>query len=248
MNIKTIKLFGGIFFVLVFGILSIYLLSMDTNTGNTKNNEDMVSTTTNKNYVAVDNISSIPPNTKPQFTIGEVITYEESAAKIASGKNFKNISGAERIFISRVVVTDIRRFAKRDCYNIESNSPLSGGGGSACVDKESGDILYGEIDVYAPWMLRLSEGIRWIENITYLNSGVVVKNEYAVESIEQVNGKKCFKVAMKRSSRAKNMANWNIDQITYLWVDVDERILVKMKFCTPEGLCPYEKNLKSIEK
>jgi len=248
MNIKTAKLVGGIFFVLVFGVLCIYFLSMNIHVEDTKKNEYSEITATNKNYVMVDNISSMSPNTKSQFTVGEVITYEESARKIASGRNIENISSGERISVSKVVVTEIKRFDKKDCYNVEYSSPSLSGKRSACIDKYNGDVLYGEIDIYAPWMLRLGEGVRWIENITYLNSGVVVKHEYAVEGIEQVNGKKCFKVIMKRSSRVKNMNNWNIDQITYLWVDVNERILVKMKSCTPDSICFYEKNLKSIEK
>lgn len=214
-------------------------------------NQDLTPSAANNNYIIIDGISSTPPNTKPQFSVGEVLEYTESASKVASGKKFNaNLSTDKIIINSKVEIKEIKRFEGHDCYVIVSYSPsLPSGSSSVCVDKDNGEILSnGEIKVYAPWMLRLKEGIKWTENITYLPSGILTKNEYVVEGIENINQRKCFKVTMKTITKSKNGENWHTESLTFLWIDVNDRIIIKKQFCTPDNVCIYEINLKSIKK
>ncbi len=252
-RLTIIGIIAGVGFILMG--LGIYFIMMHSYHPDVKvddaYSQDLIPSAANNNYMIVDDISSTPPNTKPQFDVGEVLEYTESASKVASGKNFNaNLSTDKIIINSKVEVKEIKRFEGHVCYVISSYSPsLPSGNSGVCVDKENGEILSnGEIKVYAPWMLRLKEGIKWTENITSLSSGILTKNEYVVDLIENVNQRKCFKITMKTLTKSKNEENWHTESMTYLWVDLNKRIIVKKQFCTQDNICIYEINLKSMKK
>ncbi len=133
------------------------------------------------------------------------------------------------------------------------------------VNPETGDIIKGieekhevsglsTLNVYTPWMLKLSEGIKWTNIYEQKSTGSIVCNEgmckaikeneeiteeetCEVKEIENINKRKCFKVEC-RSKLCKN----NLCEITYkriYWVDVEKRITVKYQL--------WYQNLQTVE-
>lgn len=105
---------------------------------------------------------------------------------------------------------------------------------------------------YSPWMLYLNNHIRWEEMLRSNYKGQEVKLilEYNVEGIEEVNGRKCFKVIMEGKNptiRTTTAEDEKIESIktSYIlmkyifWVDIEKRFLIKFE--------SYEDNLLTLK-
>jgi len=89
-----------------------------------------------------------------------------------------------------------------------------------------GGFLIGDF-MLQRWMLSLSKDFKWR---TYSNTTINEKHieeifEYEVKDIESVNGKKCFKVEIRAFNVEGGASRTTIRKI--LWVDIDNRVLVK---------------------
>jgi len=129
------------------------------------------------------------------------------------------------------------------------------------VDSRTGKIVKGngglleDYKFYAPWMLKLSEGMKWTNFYESKSTGYVgcdetgchavkkeqevkEKEEYEVKEIEIVNKRKCFKVE-GRTLRQENNGMWKVTHKKIYWVDVEKRITVKYQL--------WYQNLQTVE-
>jgi len=86
---------------------------------------------------------------------------------------------------------------------------------------------------YTYWMLSLTENFKWKEDIHTFKPSEDITLEFEVIGIEKEQNRQCFKV------KTRYISNGNIEINSLLWIDKEERILIK-------GVL-YNKNLPIIE-
>jgi len=141
------------------------------------------------------------------------------------------------------------------------------------INTENGKIFNEDMEeiipytkIYHPWMLKLSEGLKFTikkeekstGNVECSSSGGITKcniskeestggseETYEVEGIEKINGKKCFKI--KGELKLCSNKGCSILHTMIYWVDVEKRITVKYQEWY-EGIITVEDELIDYQK
>ncbi len=89
---------------------------------------------------------------------------------------------------------------------------------------------------FQPWMLALGEGWTWQQNITTTTSALIMNlrrtlvSDYSVEKIEEMKGRRAFKVRIV--SRVVEEGTERASAEAIEWIDVDKRVLL---YASAEG-------------
>ncbi|PKP59059.1 MAG: hypothetical protein CVT88_06305 [Candidatus Altiarchaeales archaeon HGW-Altiarchaeales-1] len=122
------------------------------------------------------------------------------------------------------------------------------------INTENGEILFKEggdpigfLRIYEPRMLKLSEGLKWQERseTNATNEQTINEESCEVKDVEEINGKKCFKVEC-RVKQCKNEECKVVYRKLY-WVDMEKRLTLKFQLWY-ENLQTMDVSLINYEK
>ncbi len=191
--------------------------------------------------------TEIEYNTKPNFKVGEKFVYKSTLLKEGVMITGDDICYVDRI--ERINNTDYYLIIDDKVVELKSNSQTSQqknvvhGKISAYINTETckikeikmesegnemivKDDLSSEsgIEMYAPWMCGLKEGLEWEQeiNIGQKEKGeIMTKIRYKVIGTENINGVECFKIIVETIQNDQILSKRN------MWISKNKRILVK---------------------
>lgn len=203
----------------------------------------------NKKLVIKDEIDVLKPNTYLKFTPGQQLYYETSLIPISGeGYYFEKqkfmVKGIRIINGSRYF--EVQRIVDYYIYNPVDNITLKIGNrtntwyynakNGYCIGKNINPERFSDEDVFSTdasmfsyWMLGLREGAKWTMRTITAEKGKreTLKTRYNFEVLgrDVVDGRKCFKIKATITDEAAG----KVKETRYYWVDVKDRILVKLE-------------------